>query len=162
MEDAQDGHGVLFVLEQNYVWESVDHGRTQLLVNAAEGFGTLRNRVNAIANRNPKTTSKIDGNVVVVGDQPRACLNSDCIEASAPVCETAAAGSTTVCGKHGLCLADTDCAPTFSCRLLWPDGRKECVPNGGCSSSSECEIQQVCAVPRNLSVAPSCQAGVQP
>jgi hypothetical protein len=99
-----------------------------------------------------------DGNVY----PPSACLNSDCTEASAPVCETAAVGSTTVCGQYGLCLADTDCAPTFSCRLLWPDGRKECVPDGGCSSSSECEIQQVCAVPRNLSVAPSCQAGAQP
>jgi hypothetical protein len=95
-------------------------------------------------------------------EQPPACLNSDCTEASAPVCETAAVGSTTVCGQYGLCLADTDCAPTFSCRLLWPDLRKECVPSGGCSSSSDCPIRQVCAVPRNLSVAPSCQVGAQP
>jgi hypothetical protein len=77
MEDAQDGHGVLFVLEQNYVWESVDQGRTQLLVNAAEGFGTLRNRVNAIANRNPKTISKIDGNVVVVGDRSSKVVRNE-------------------------------------------------------------------------------------
>ena len=77
MEDAQDGHGVLFVLEQNYVWESVDHGRTQLLVNAAEGLGTLGNRVNAIANRNPKTISKIDGNIVVVGDRSSKVVRNE-------------------------------------------------------------------------------------
>ena len=93
---------------------------------------------------------------------PTACVNSDCTDASAPVCETAATGSATQCGQYGLCLGDADCAAGFSCLELWPDGRKECVPSGGsCSSFSDCPIQQVCAAPREGG-APSCQAGYQP
>jgi len=93
---------------------------------------------------------------------PSACVNSQCTDASAPVCETAAAGSTTQCGQYGLCLDDTDCAAGFSCLGLWPDGRKECVPSGGsCSSFGDCPIQQTCAAPRGGGT-PSCQAGYQP
>jgi hypothetical protein len=93
---------------------------------------------------------------------PSACVNSDCTDASAPVCEAAGAGSVTQCGQYGLCLDDTDCAGGFSCLELWPDGRKECVPSGGsCSSFSDCPIQQTCAAPREGG-APSCQAGYQP
>ncbi len=94
---------------------------------------------------------------------PSACVNSDCTEASAPVCETAGAGSTTVCGQYGLCLDGADCAAGFSCLELWPDGRKECAPSGGsCSSFTDCPaVQQVCASPREGG-APSCQAGYQP
>ncbi|MBW1831908.1 MAG: hypothetical protein JRG93_13005 [Deltaproteobacteria bacterium] len=93
---------------------------------------------------------------------PSACVNSDCADPSAPVCETAATGSATQCGQYGLCLDDTDCAAGFSCVGLWPDGRKECVPSGGsCSSFSDCPVQQTCAAPREGG-APSCQVGYQP
>ena len=93
---------------------------------------------------------------------PSACVNADCGDASAPVCETAAIGSGTRCGQYGLCLDDTDCAAGFSCLALWPDGRKECVPSGGsCSSFSDCPPQQTCAASREGG-APSCQVGYQP
>ena len=93
---------------------------------------------------------------------PSACVNSDCTDAAAPVCETGATGSATQCGQYGLCLDDTDCAAGFSCLELWPDGRKECVPSGGsCSSFTDCPIQQTCAAPREGG-APNCQAGYQP
>jgi hypothetical protein len=91
-----------------------------------------------------------------------ACLNAGCMDSLAPVCELASAGSTTQCGQYGLCLTDGDCAVGFSCAGLWPDGRKECVPDGGCSSSSECDVRQVCASARLEGGAPSCQAGYQP
>jgi hypothetical protein len=93
---------------------------------------------------------------------PTACVNSDCTDGSAPVCETAGAGSSTQCGQYGLCLDGADCAAGFSCVGLWPDGRKECVPSGGdCSNVTDCPVQQVCASPREGG-APSCQAGYQP
>ena len=93
---------------------------------------------------------------------PSACVNSDCTDAAAPVCETAGAGSTTQCGQYGLCLDDTGCAAGFTCLELWPDGRKECVRSGGsCSSFTDCPIRQVCAAPREEGV-PACQAGYQP
>jgi hypothetical protein len=93
---------------------------------------------------------------------PSACVNSQCMDASAPVCEAAAVGSTTQCGQYGLCIDDTDCAEGFQCVGLWPDGRKECVPSGGsCSSFADCPIQQVCAAPREGGP-PSCQTGYVP
>jgi hypothetical protein len=93
---------------------------------------------------------------------PSACVNSQCADVSAPVCETAAVGSATQCGQYGLCLGDGDCAAGFDCVALWPDGRKECVPSGGsCSSFADCPVQQVCAASREGG-APSCQAGYQP
>jgi len=89
-----------------------------------------------------------------------ACTNALCGNASAPVCEAASFGSTTQCGKYGLCLVDLDCATNFHCASLWPDGRKECVPDGsGCSSFADCPAQQVCASPRGGGV-PGCQAGL--
>jgi len=92
-----------------------------------------------------------------------ACVNSDCGNAEAPVCEAAGPGSSTQCGQYGLCLVDADCAAGLSCVGLWPDGRKECVLGGGnCSSFSDCPIQQVCAAPREGAVPTSCQAGYQP
>jgi hypothetical protein len=109
-----------------------------------------------------------DGNKECAGElDPYApsldpCLNADCTDPSAPVCEAATVGSTSVCGKYGLCLDDRDCAAGFRCVGLWPDGRKECVPSGGsCSSFADCDIRQVCASPREDG-APSCQAGLQP
>jgi len=92
-----------------------------------------------------------------------ACVNAlHCAGTSEPVCEVAGVGSVTECGQNGLCLGDADCAPDFYCADLWPDGRKECVRNGGsCSTFSECPVQQVCASPRDDDVA-SCQAGFQP
>jgi hypothetical protein len=98
---------------------------------------------------------------------PVACVNADCmdVDVSAPVCETAGAGSTTVCGDYGLCRTDNDCdvAGGFSCVGLWPDGRKECVPSGeGCSNFADCPVQQVCASARVGGDPPSCQAGFQP
>jgi len=92
-----------------------------------------------------------------------ACVNAlHCAGTSEPVCEVAGVGSVTQCGQNGLCLGDTDCAAGFSCADLWPDGRKECVRNGGsCSTFSECPVRQVCASPRDDDVA-SCQAGFQP
>ncbi|MDH3199276.1 MAG: hypothetical protein OEM15_00115 [Myxococcales bacterium] len=106
-----------------------------------------------------------DGNMECAGvfdanqSMPVACLNSDCADVSAPVCETAGAGSTTVCGQYGLCRDGADCATGFDCVGLWPDGRMECVPSGGsCSNVSDCPVRQVCASPREGGT-PSCQAG---
>ena len=93
---------------------------------------------------------------------PDACVNSECSDSGAPVCEASGAGSTTTCGQYGLCLGDNDCAAGFSCVGLWPDGRRECVPSGGsCSSFEECPVQEVCASPREGG-SPSCQMGYQP
>jgi hypothetical protein len=106
-----------------------------------------------------------DGNKECAGEiDPYApsldtCLNAECSDPSAPVCEAATVGSASECGQYGLCLDDGDCAGGFSCVGLWPDGRKECVPSGGsCSSFADCDIRQVCASPREGG-APSCQAG---
>ncbi|MGB8223935.1 MAG: hypothetical protein WCF10_15210 [Polyangiales bacterium] len=90
------------------------------------------------------------------------CVNADCSDPSAPVCEAAGYGSTSECGQYGLCRNDSDCAVGFSCIGLWQDLRKECVPGGGsCSSFAQCPVRQVCASPR-AGGAPSCQAGYQP
>ena len=57
---------------------------------------------------------------------------------------------------------DGDCAEGFTCTGLWPDGRRECVPDGGsCASYADCPVRQVCASPREGG-APSCQVGYQP
>jgi hypothetical protein len=89
-----------------------------------------------------------------------ACTNDQCGVGS--VCEASSFASMTQCGQYGLCVGDGDCAGGFSCVALWPDGRSECVPNGGsCSSYADCPAQQVCASPRSGG-APSCQAGLQP
>ncbi|MGB5704029.1 MAG: hypothetical protein WBM48_14500 [Polyangiales bacterium] len=89
-----------------------------------------------------------------------ACTNAQCSD-PAPVCEASSAGSMTQCGQYGLCDLETDCAAGFTCVALWPDGRKECVEDGGdCSSFADCPVQQVCASPRQGG-APSCQAGLQ-
>jgi len=94
-----------------------------------------------------------------------ACTNAQCGNSgntSEPVCEAASFWSTTQCGQYGLCLGDEDCAEGFSCLGLWPDGRMECVLDGGsCSSFADCAPQQVCASPRDGGV-PSCQAGLLP
>lgn len=91
-----------------------------------------------------------------------ACVNTSCGDPSAPVCEAAGVGSTSDCGKFGLCLSNDDCAAEFICAGLWPDGHKECVPSGGsCSSFADCPAPQVCASARDGG-APSCQVGYQP
>ena len=93
---------------------------------------------------------------------PSACVNAQCSDPAAPVCEVSSVGSTTVCGQYGLCVDDDDCAAGFTCVGLWADGRKECVPSGGsCASFGDCPIRQVCASPREGGP-PSCQAGYQP
>ena len=93
---------------------------------------------------------------------PVACVNAACADAAAPVCEVSGVWSNTECGQYGLCRTAGDCVAGFECVSLWPDGHKECVPNGGsCSSFNDCPVQQVCASPRDGG-APSCQAGLQP
>ncbi len=93
---------------------------------------------------------------------PAVCLNAGCSDPAAPVCEADGAQGNTTCGQYGLCVDDTDCATGFSCVALWPDGRKECVPDGGdCSSFEQCPIRQVCAAPQEGG-ALGCQAGVAP
>jgi hypothetical protein len=91
-----------------------------------------------------------------------ACLkNTDCTTADAPVCEISGVGATSVCGDYGLCGDDNDCdtADGFVCIPLGLEGRMECAPAGGtCSSSTECDPQQVCASP-HVGGPPSCQAG---
>ena len=83
-------------------------------------------------------------------DSP-ACTNVQCTDSLAPVCEAASFGSTTHCGQYGLCVGDGDCAEGFSCLGLWPDGRMECVLDGGsCSSFADCAPQQVCACPQRI------------
>lgn len=90
------------------------------------------------------------------------CTNASCGDPSAPVCEAGMVGSTSECGRYGLCLSDDDCVSGDICAALWPDGRKECVPSGGdCTTFTDCPIQQVCAVPREGGP-PACQAGYQP
>jgi len=95
---------------------------------------------------------------------PVACLNSDCTDGSAPVCELATTGAAATCGDHGLCESNADCDTTagFECVELWQDRRKECVKSGGkCAAVTDCPLQQVCAAPRNADPpeSPSCQAG---
>ena len=97
-----------------------------------------------------------------------ACINnSDCVTASAPVCETGGDETVATCGDYGLCLSDSDCDVDsgFRCVGLWQDGRKECVlmpptplPQNYCDQVTDCPPQQVCAAPRNGGP-PSCQAG---
>ncbi|MGB5812797.1 MAG: hypothetical protein WBG86_19845 [Polyangiales bacterium] len=92
---------------------------------------------------------------------PVACVNADCADPFAPVCEVSEAGSTSVCGQYGLCLDGDDCTDGFECVGLWTDGHKECVPEGGtCSRIVDCPERQVCASPRSGGP-PACQAGVE-
>jgi hypothetical protein len=87
-----------------------------------------------------------------------ACTNDLC-DASAPVCEASGVSSVSPCGEHGLCLSDADCPVDFLCVELWPDGRKECVEQGGsCSSFADCATREVCATPRDGGP-PACQDG---
>jgi hypothetical protein len=87
------------------------------------------------------------------------CDNQFCIDASAPVCETSEEGTSAACGRFGLCSAAVQCAPTFGCRDLWGDGRKECVEGpGSCVDSSVCEPRAVCASARSGG-APRCFGG---
>jgi len=95
-------------------------------------------------------------------DPIEACTNDQCsADPGGPVCEASSVSSTSVCGNYGLCLDDGDCADGFGCVALWPDDRKECVPDGGtCTSYRDCDPRQVCASPRQGG-APSCQVGLQ-
>ena len=106
-----------------------------------------------------------DGTKECVGDlEGKGCVNSACVTASAPVCETGGDETLATCGGYGLCLSDSDCDVDsgFSCVGLWQDGRKECVQTGGtCDQVTDCDPQQVCAAPRNGGP-PSCQAGNVP
>ncbi|MEM7435327.1 MAG: hypothetical protein AAF436_09265 [Myxococcota bacterium] len=93
---------------------------------------------------------------------PVACLNANCADAAAPVCEVSQVGDQTVCGQYGLCLDDDDCVEGFECVGLWTDGRRDCVPVGGtCAHITQCPVRQVCASPRSGG-APACQAGAAP
>jgi hypothetical protein len=87
------------------------------------------------------------------------CANDLCEDPGAPVCEASSVSSVSQCGRYGLCLSDEDCVSGDRCVGLWPDGRKECVPEGGdCASLSDCPENQVCASGRTGG-APACQAG---
>ena len=106
-----------------------------------------------------------DGTKECVGDLGGdACINSDCVTASAPVCETGGDEIVAACGDYGLCRTNNDCdlVGGFECVGLWQDGRKECVRTGGtCNQVMDCDPPQVCAAPRNGGP-PSCQAGNVP
>ncbi len=108
----------------------------------------------------------IDGDILtkecagVLNGSGNPCVNSDCSNPSAPVCEAGASGVTAVCGDYGLCRTNGDCDTGFECVGLWQDGRRECVPTGG-TCDQVCPLQQVCAAPRNGGP-PSCQAGSVP
>lgn len=106
-----------------------------------------------------------DGTKECVGDLGGdACINSDCVTSSAPVCETGGDETVATCGDYGLCRTNNDCdlVGGFVCVGLWQDGRKECVQTGGtCDQVTDCDPQQVCAAPRNGGP-PSCQAGNVP
>ncbi len=91
--------------------------------------------------------------------EPEACANSQCPSASAPVCEVGNTANQSNCGKYGLCGSSADCATGFSCRALSENGRKECVPSGGCSSNAGCGAYQVCGAPRNGGP-PRCESGI--
>lgn len=103
-----------------------------------------------------------DGRAECVGTLPstgEACVNSDCADSGAPVCEAGGSGTTASCGDYGLCLTNSDCDTGFECLGLGQDGRKECVRTGGsCDPATDCAPQEVCAAPRTGGP-PSCQAG---
>lgn len=95
-----------------------------------------------------------------LSSDPVSCDNTQCPDASAPVCEPTAEGTSAVCGQFGLCTSASDCAQGFECRDLWGDDRKECVlPAGSCVDSSECAPRSVCASPRPGGP-PACVNGV--
>lgn len=116
-----------------------------------------------------KYCTDIDGDLIKEcagerGGSGSACENSMCVSASGPVCEAGVSGSTADCGDYGLCLTSADCATGFSCVGLWQDGRKECVQtplSGDCDRVTDCELQEVCAAPRNGG-RPRCQTGSAP
>jgi hypothetical protein len=92
-----------------------------------------------------------------------ACVNTNPMcSGSTPVCENGVfgTGTTAVCGDYGLCRNDADCDNLFECVAVGPDGRKECVEEGTveCFGATDCDVQQVCAAPRDGGPA-SCQAG---
>lgn len=90
---------------------------------------------------------------------PVSCDISQCVEPSAPVCETAPEGVLAVCGRFGSCSSSFQCPDDLECRDLWGDGRAECVePGGSCLDSSVCDPRTVCASPRSGG-APRCVPG---
>jgi hypothetical protein len=110
-----------------------------------------------------------DGTKECVGERGgKACVNSDCVKASAPVCEAGGDETVAACGQYGLCQTGGDCVDGFECVGLWQDGRKECVetprtplPDDYCQKVTDCPLQQVCAAPRSGGP-PSCQSGSAP
>ena len=91
---------------------------------------------------------------------PDACVNALC-GGEQPVCEVGFESGFTACGQYGLCTDADDCAAGFDCVGLWPDGRSECVPEGGtCAHIADCPARQVCASARNGGP-PTCQGGAQ-
>jgi hypothetical protein len=89
------------------------------------------------------------------------CTNFTCAseDLGAPVCEAGGVSSVSPCGTYGLCRGPQDCVDGFVCAALWPDGRRECVPEGGsCSSFADCDANQICAAPRDGGP-PACQVG---
>jgi hypothetical protein len=90
---------------------------------------------------------------------PVSCDNSQCLEDTAPVCESTVQGTVAVCGQFGLCASSGDCADGFECSDLWGDGRAECVvPGGSCEDSRECALRNVCASSR-AGAPPACLVG---
>ncbi len=68
MEDARYFDCLAFVLDQNYVGESVDHRCPKLLMYACKRVGSIGDRFKTITHRSSKTISKINGDAVVVLD----------------------------------------------------------------------------------------------
>jgi hypothetical protein len=90
---------------------------------------------------------------------PVSCDITQCVEPSAPVCETSPEGVIAVCGRFGSCSSSFQCPDDLECRDLWGDGRAECVePGGFCLDSSVCDPRSVCASPRSGG-APRCFGG---
>ena len=89
--------------------------------------------------------------------EPEPCLNETC--AAGSVCEVVSSNKST-CGDFGLCMSDDDCPDGFVCRLMWADGRTECVPDGPSCEPTECPTNQVCGSPRSGVAPPSCQDGI--
>jgi hypothetical protein len=101
-------------------------------------------------------------NACVNQNAPLATDTARCDSDAAPICENGNFGSGNVaeCGDYGLCRDDDDCRTAFECVALGADGRKECVPRQTrtCDSNRDCELNQVCASPRNGGP-PACQGG---
>lgn len=64
------------------------------------------------------------------------------------------------CINYGPCRDAAACPSGYECRDAWGDGVRLCVPAGGsCTTSADCPVRQVCAVPA-VGGAPRCIAAL--